>query len=187
MTQTQRIPPKLLTQAEDLQAWVNDIAITDADTYADACEALRTFALLRREFERHYAKVKAPLNDARAKIIAMEKEDLERVVPAENVLKTMILAYDDTQQARVREQLAQSPTTAISLPEPPQGIIKPAPTPHVVVTDKMALVRAVASGQLPLSVVEPRIPELNKLARKEGGLFQAPGCAVEYTRTVVVR
>lgn len=169
------IPKRLYTQIVKAATQARFVDITDHPTYYQACECLAYVQLKRREITDHYQQIKDALNTSRRTVLEMEKAHLGRLEPAEARITDLILKYEDT--AKDEDALALVP------PEGQHNRV----TQQVVVDDLRALAFAVLDDRLPLEVLKPNLPALNKLRKQYGGLFRVPGCHVEKRTTVITR
>jgi len=94
----------------------------------------------------------------------------------EDTLAMSVVAYEDAP--------APDNGRAVQLVTPPDWLRRQT-TPRVVVDNLRALVEAVARHEVPLEVLAPHTPTLNKIARQRGGLFSIDGCRVVLDITVI--
>ena len=189
------IPTEVVVQITDIENWVRKAPTLTAQHYKMGCDYLKTLALMRREIQQHYARIKKPINAARKKILDLEKEDLARVVPAEARLRELVVAFEEDRKAHTEDTAklyliaAEQGTPLPDLPAPPEPISGQHRTTRrqAVVTDLSLLIKAVADGTVGPEVLRPNVPALNRMVRQRGDLFSVPGVRVDTTTTVVVR
>ena len=176
-----------------VKQWTGPKGITSTPTYAQACEALGACQSLRKEITKHYTAVKRGALDHLSELRGMEKAQLEQVDPTERLLQELIIDYEDQYHAE-RQKAAESALmhpagTSLSRLEDDLPKVKGQynhPTLEPVVTDLEALVKAVASGQIPLEAVKPHLPCLRRMLTEQEEMFEVPGVEVHRRITVVI-
>lgn len=181
---TPELPKALTTQLSRLTTEVMDYQPLNEVTYRQALDSLSVYQQMRRQIQKHYKAIKDPINQARKKILTLEKADLDRVSPGEDRLQRLIRAF--------LKQRTALPTAAPQPDGDSTALRVTPPVPHrkttrrtVTITDFAALVSAVERGDVPIEALEPNIPYLTQRAKQEEGLFQMPGVHVDTTITIV--
>jgi len=150
---------------------------TDAD-YREAVNYMLGCKQLKSEIERHFKAVRRPLNEARRVNIQQEKEAVGRLTVPLAALSVGIMEWEEQNEILDTEHGI----------EPVQSTThRTRETKSVRVENMKELVEAVARGDCSLKVLEPNIPELNRMLRAHGQLFSVAGCAVDVNRTIVTK
>lgn len=114
---------------------------------------------------------------------ALEMEALRTKLAALEAKKAQTAEKLEQRHEQV-EELADTPVEAAPEPETKTEGVSSSKDVDLTVTNAMAIVKAVASGQLPISVVDFNIKALKQLYK--GGM-RIPGISVKAKRTVKVR
>ena len=150
---------------------------TDAD-FREAVNWLLGCKQLKSKIESHYKAVRRPLNEARRVNIQQEKEAVGRLTHPLAALSVAIMEWEDEHEILDTEHGIE-PVKATTH--------RTRETKSVRVENMKELVEAVARGDCSLKVLEPNIPELNRMLRAHGELFSVAGCAVDVNRTIVTK
>mgnify|MGYP003134898084 CR=1 FL=1 len=189
------LPKKLAVEMDELSAWVTKTRVRSNASYLEACEALKTFQTMRKEIRKHFKKYKDHLNAHRKMLMADEREHLDRIGPAEERLQKLILTFQDKREAKAQQAIeavreASDPEAVL-----PASLVAVDPRGQyrreynrVVVTDLLALVKAVAEGTVSIQALQPNAAYLNQCLAAQGPtLFKVPGVSVEQYSKVVTR
>jgi hypothetical protein len=95
---------QIQTQAADTLAKASVLTVNDTASWCAAREVRRMAKLLDAQAEKHYKEVKAPVNKARADILALENRDREPMQSCMEQLDPQILSYEENEKA-LREDL----------------------------------------------------------------------------------
>lgn len=145
-----------------------------ADAEADIKRRMRDFAL---EQERRRREAEAAAQEAARK----ERERLEREA-------AKLAAKGRAEKAEAVLSIAeQMPTPVVAAPAPKVSGISMRVRYSARVTDKMALIKAVAEGRVPDNVLEPNMTALNGLARSLKEHLAYPGVEVLAEHDVAAR
>jgi len=173
------LPTKYLQEiARYDELTVNVNIETDAD-YRDAVNWLLGCKQLKSKIESHYKAVRRPLNEARRVNIQQEKEAVGRLTVPLAALTVGIMEWEEQNEILDTEHGIEPVTKATTH--------RTRETKSVRVENMKELVEAVARGDCSLKVLEPNIPELNRMLRAHGELFSVAGCAVDVHRTIVTK
>jgi len=172
--------------------WATVDPISTQTDYRRAVTALAWIRRVRLDIQESFAEMKAAANAARASILGQEKKWINRARPLEEVLNDLIVAYDHQRaavaQADARAALETPATTALvaysELATEPEGY-HTRRTVVPVVSDKLALVQAVANGEVDLEALTVNLSYLRTTAQEQGDLCDLPGVTVTHKYTVV--
>ncbi len=131
-----------------------------------------------------------------------EEAEAQRKVEEERLRLEAKKAEEEDIQKRAEDLIKNGrPEDALILlegePTATSGIIVPTSVPkvkgivnkdlhQVVVTDLLALVKAVAQGEFPLDFIEANMVKINAHARAFGKNFKVPGCELKTTKGIAV-
>jgi hypothetical protein len=170
------LPTKYLQEIARYDELTVNIA-TDAD-YREAVNWLLGCKQLKSKIESHYKAVRRPLNEARRVNREQEKEAVGRLTHPLAALSVAIMEWEEQNEILDTEHGIE-PVKARTH--------RTRETKSVRVENMKELVEAVARGDCSLKVLEPNIPELNRMLRAHGQLFSVAGCAVDVNRTIVTK
>ena len=154
------------------------VNIQTDDDYREAVNWLLGCKQLKSKIISHYKAVRRPLNEARRVNIQQEKEAVGRLTHPLAALSVAIMEWEDEHEILDTEHGIE-PVKATTH--------RTRETKSVRVENMKELVEAVARGDCSLKVLEPNIPELNRMLRAHGELFSVAGCAVDVNRTIVTK
>src|SRR3990167_1390814 len=210
MTTTIDLEQKALALPDEATA----LMITDVPSYARACAFLLDIKAVQKELDATFDPIINKQFQAHREAVAQKKRHEQPLLRAEQIIKPRIAAYRDEQERtrRIAEQRAneaaqlQEALDAEALGDAPQmeavlngqGVVNvcvPSIVPNVSgivsrelwsadVTDFLSLVKAVASGQVPLPCLLPNQSALNQQARALKQDMKYPGVKAVYVKTV---
>ena len=162
------------------------------DQYRRAVGALALIRSIRLDLEDSFREIKRAANATRKSVLEQEKKWINKARPLEEVLNDLIVAYDHQRaavaQADARAALETPATTALvaysELATEPEGY-HTRRTVVPVVSDKLALVQAVANGEVDLEARTVNLSYLRTTAQEQGDLCDLPGVTVTHKYTVV--
>jgi len=178
-------PPEtaeLDTQSSVILEQARAIVVTNAEESEAAGQFLRGIKTLQDLIVDKFAEPKDASNKAHKSIVAMEKEHLQPLKDAENIVKKQLSAFLVAEEARRQKEQAKLLKNAkqgqevVVLDE----VARPAgvqlrETWRAEVVDFMALVKAVAAGKAPPSYLLANEPLLNQQARALKAELRLPG------------
>lgn len=133
---------------------------------------------LMKRYRDHVEKKRLEAQAAVEEVARKEQERLEREA-------ARLEAKGRTEQAEVKREIAATVVAPVVHAAPPkiEGLNKPAKRWKCTVTDKMALIKAVAEGKVPALALDVNDAFLNNQARQLKAEFNYPGCKAEETES----
>lgn len=83
------------TEVLDRLTWAHAIDLKEESDWIQAREARRTIALHEKQIDKHFKRVKAPINAAHKGILAIEKEYAVPIAMVLNILDKKILTFEE--------------------------------------------------------------------------------------------
>jgi hypothetical protein len=172
--------------------WAEAKPIRTHTDYRLAVKALSWIRRVRLDIEESFKEMKAAANATRASVIGQEKKWVGQAKPLEEALTQLIVRYDQ-QRAEIAKEAAvaalkiPSKTSLMAYSElatPPEGY-HTLPRLTVVVTDKTALISAVAEGAVESEALTVNTTYLRKQAEAQGALINVPGIRIDKKFTIV--
>lgn len=188
-------------------------AVKDDKTYANAANYLVTIKTFRKWVKGFFKPSKDALNEAKNKVLAMEKtldspaEQAEAIIaPAldsflaakerarraeeDRINRELKKKADDEALARAEtlveegraddaelelENVPSAPVATMPRTAPAVAGLTSSVRWFAEVTDKLAIVKAVAAGEIPMDALDVNMPYFNTLAIKQKEAFKFPG------------
>ncbi len=186
-----KIPEHVTEQLDTIiDVWSSAPQLRAATQHRSAVNALSALQAMRREIEEFFRELKKTVNAHRRNLLDRERAMLANAKPVEAHLAALIVAWDAEQDAAAREHALSTleGRTATSLDAPGEWSRDGYYTRLTLVpevTDKAALVAAVAAGLVSLDAIDVNLPYFRKLAEEQGALIDVPGLAVTTKTTVI--
>jgi hypothetical protein len=210
-----------IAQAEKLLAVAREYKIDSPQIMEAAAGDLKNIKLKAKDLEERRMAMTRPLDESKKRIMDFFRAPLQYLTDAERLIKRSMLAYQDEQDRKRREQEAKlreaqrkeqerlqkraevaaakgqeekaevlreaaemMPTPVVANHDPsPQGI-STRETWSAEVFDKMALILAVAEGQVPDAVLAVDMKVLNAQARALKSAMKYPGVKAVASKTI---
>jgi len=166
------------------------IRITSTYSYDQAVLFRENLKALKEEIDSAFDPQIKSANETHKAALAAKKKYMDPVSSADAVAKQAISAWERSETLRVAEEAAALAAIGAQqelIEVPPESTTYIRKSYSAVVTDKMALLRAVLSGEVDHNVVIADMSFLNGIAAKTHELFKVPGCTVEIKETVCTK
>jgi hypothetical protein len=189
----QPVSRALATQLSTFAAnWSTVDPISTHTDYRRAVTALAWIRRVRLDIQASFKEMKRAANATRASILGQEKKWVGKTTPLEEALTDRIVAYDRHRAAVAKDAAVAalkipSKTSLMAYSElatPPEGY-HTLPRLTVVVTDKTALISAVAEGAVESEALTVNTTYLRKQAEAQGALINVPGIRIDKKFTIV--
>lgn len=187
------VPPAITQQVSTVATtWATAPALVGPLQHRAAVEALTVLQLMRREIQGFFRELKKTVNAHRKNLLDREKALLAPGQPVEEHLTDLIAAFDaahaDAAREAARDALAHPPERALRVSSEGDAhgegySSRPRLVP--VVTDKLALIAAVAEGRVPLEAVDVNVSIVRRMAEEQGALLDLPGVEITTKITIV--
>jgi hypothetical protein len=185
------IPPvdsqALERKSTDVVTKANSLRVHDPATYEAAGDAIQNLLLIKAEIDNAFTPIVRKCHQAHQEAKATQKKFIGPIEKAENRLREQLGAYTKQAQANKAEEKKTGVETAEPTLVPKVKGISNQTTWRAVVTDKAALIKAVAEGKIGDDVLEPNMVVLNKLARALKKQLDVPGVVAEDKVSVTVK
>ena len=205
--------PTLEERALSVPEQARQIVVIDSATWARASETLGVIKELRKEIDDTLDPVVKKAHEAHRAAVAAKKKVEAPLVEAETYLRGDMARYKRevdaanaeakrlAEQARAREirELEESgdmhaadavrtaPVVVAEVAEAPEGGVETRAIWRAEVTDMMALVKAVAAGQVPITILAVDTKALGAVARSLKQALNYPGVRVYEDVSIVVK
>jgi len=140
--------------------------------------------ILKRAIGTYHDKIEQERREAEARAQEEARRERERL---EKLAAKQLEKGNEEKAAMLQEQAAFTQPVAAVQPQAKASGISMRETWHAEVTDKMALIKAVATGQVPHTVLDANMPVLNKMAIALKGDMNYPGVCAVMERAVAAR